>query len=1444
MRAVRFSIALLILVGASPATAQPNFLNFESGQVRPLTLSPDGTTLFAVNTPDNHLEIFDVSAAGISHRTSVAVGLEPVTVAARNDAEVWVVNHLSDSVSVVDVSSTPPRVVRTLLVGDEPRDCVFAGTGGNRAFITTAHMGQHRNDPSIASVPGAGDPQLTTPGIDRADVWVFDATAPGSAFGGEPIEIVTFFTDTPRALAVSNDGNTVYVAGFHTGNRTTTVSEGVVCNGFASAGPCSGDGITSPGGLSGGQLPGGNPGPSTDHLGVLAPEVGLIVQYDPATGVWKDELGRNWNNGVRFNLPDEDVFALDANTLNQIAVHVGVGTTLFNMVVHQQTGDLLVTNTEARNVTRFEGPGSFAGSTVQGHLAESHVTIIDNPNVTDPTGANVKPRHLNSHLDYSVLAGDPGFDPTARLHSLAIPTAAEIDSSGNLYVAAFGSSTIGVIDITALENGTFDPTVASADYLPVSGGGPSGLALDPNHDRLYVLTRFDNSISVFDLTSRAEIDHQPIHNPEPAVVRDGRPFLYDAKHTSANGEASCAGCHIYGDLDQLAWDLGNPDDEVTSNPMSIKLEAAALFFGSSLNGGAEVDEFHPMKGPMTTQTLKGLANGGPMHWRGDRSNGVFGIGTGEELSFDNFIVAFSGLLGRATILPAAEMNKFTDFALTMILPPNPVRALDNSLTPDQQAGLDFYAGSRRSDGFPVLANLGFTCEGCHTLDPSQGFFGTNGDASFENEEQIIKIAHLRNLYKKIGMHGMPAVDFFNGGNNGHKGDQIRGFGFLHDGSVDTIFRFFQATVFNDNNGVGFDGPAGGDVKRRQMEQFMLAFDSDLAPIVGQQVTLDPTNSAVAGPRIDLLMQRANTSFVSKEVGGTVTECDLVVKGTIAGEARGAFYDGTNFVMDRAADPPMTDAALRALATTPGQELTYTCAPPGLGQRMALDRDQDGVLDGDDNCAAVSNPGQSDGNGNGIGDACDTAGAVCGDGFVNGTEACDDGTNDGGEGECLPGCGGFQSCGDGSAEGTEVCDDGTNDGGEGQCLPGCLAVQLCGDATVEGTEACDDGTNDGGEGQCLPFCLGVQSCGDGSAEGTEICDDGVNDGGPGECLPGCGGFQSCGDGDVEGTEVCDDGTNDGGEGECLPGCGGFQSCGDGDVEGTEVCDDGVNDGGEAECLSGCGGLQSCGDATTEGTEVCDDGVNDGGESECVPGCGAIQTCGDASTDGTETCDDGVNDGGEGECVPGCGAIQTCGDGIANGSEACDGADDAACPGSCNASCTCGACPTQPTSCLDAGKHSLLIRNSVLDVRDSLKWKWTKGSPFDHSDTGLLDVSHPLTVCVYDSIGGVDFLATALEIAPGTKWTSQAPKGFKYKDPARLSGGVLRAQLRAGPIGKTKAFLVASGGNLLLPAPAGATFFEQSPRVTVQLRNDETGTCWGSEFTTNTKNRPDLFKAKTP
>jgi DNA-binding beta-propeller fold protein YncE len=434
---------LAALFAAGLASAQTDFVAFESGAVRPLALSPGGSRLFAVNTPDNRLEVFDVGGGSLVKLVSVPVGMEPVAVAARTDSEVWVVNHLSDSVSIVDLAATPPRVSRTLLVGDEPRDILFAGTGGNRAFITTAHRGQHRTHSSISGVTGAGDPRLTTEDIGRADVWVFDATSLGSTIGGTPLRILSFFADTPRALARSADGNTVFVAAFHSGNRTTSILEAVVCDGF----------LTSGGSDCLAGAPGGVAGPSDNAFGAAAPETGILVKFDGTN--WLDSIGRNWNSTVSFSLPDRDVFAVNANTFAAGNVFTGVGTVLFNMVVNPVSGRLYVTNTELPNHVRFEGPGVYGGSTVHGHLSESRVTVID-PAVPSA----VDPQHLNRHIDYDDLHTDAGANHAAidaqAQHSLATPLQPIVSSDGSkLYVAAFGSARIGVFDTADIEDADF-----------------------------------------------------------------------------------------------------------------------------------------------------------------------------------------------------------------------------------------------------------------------------------------------------------------------------------------------------------------------------------------------------------------------------------------------------------------------------------------------------------------------------------------------------------------------------------------------------------------------------------------------------------------------------------------------------------------------------------------------------------------------------------------------------------------------------------------------------------------------------------------------------------------------------------------------------------------------------------------------------------------------------
>ncbi len=568
-----------VAVTRLPPSANP-FTTFESLQVRPLALSPSGKYLFAANTPDNRLEIFRVRDRRLIAVGSVGVGLEPVAVAARSDDEVWVVNHLSDSVSVVKLDGAGvATVARTILVGDEPRDIVFAGDHKRRAFITSAHRGQNTGD--------AYD--LQTPGLGRADVWVFDANNPDVR-----LTKIALFADTPRALAASADGRTVYAAAFLSGNQTTSVSEYAVAT----------------------MYPAGMPGPRTITVGgkvIPQPPTGLIVKF--VGGHWVDAYGTIFDPFVKIKLPDLDVFAIDAMANPPVASASGafahVGTTLFNMAVNPKTGRVYVTNTDAHNDVRFEGHNA-GFSSVRGNIADSRITVVD------PATGAVTPRDLNPHIDRSQDG-----DPAEKALSVAFPQDVVVSRDGaTLYTVAQGSSKLAIYRTADIEDGAITPR--KADQVVLSGGGPTGVAVDDDGRRAYVLTRFDNSIAVVDLRSRTEVDKVAMFNPEPAHVVTGRKYLYDATLTSQHGDTACASCHIGGDNDGLAWDLGNPgglplaittlgDVQTIAPALIIQLlpRFAPIFLANM-----------PVKGPMTTQSLRGMDNHGAMHWRGDRNGAV------------------------------------------------------------------------------------------------------------------------------------------------------------------------------------------------------------------------------------------------------------------------------------------------------------------------------------------------------------------------------------------------------------------------------------------------------------------------------------------------------------------------------------------------------------------------------------------------------------------------------------------------------------------------------------------------------------------------------------------------------------------------------------------------------------------------------------------------------
>lgn len=820
------------------------FTNFETEPVSPLALSPDGRYLYALNTADDRLEIFDTQGEALTSLGETTVGLRPLALAL-HDNEAWVVNHLSDSVSVVDIAEpTRPRVVRTLQVGDEPRGIVVAGPKHDRVFIATARRGDS-----------------FTPGIGRAQLWIFDARQPN-----KPPKLLTLFGTKPRALAASTDGRYVYAAVFHSGNGTTTVSgEEAVRLGRASQ-------------LSLKKVP---------YFGV--PKQGPIVKR--IAGVWRDYQSRDWSPVVPFELPDYDVFIIDAalETPKVVESISKVGTVLFNMSVRPDSGEIWVSNTEALNFIPYE-------PRLQGKFAENRITRIYP--VTGGGHHQAQAVDLNPQIDHSITSSTP----SERERSLAQPLDLVFEADGSkVYVAAFGSSKIGVLDGAG----------RVVDRIAV-GLGPAGLALDSQRRRLYVLNHLDATVSIVDLRKRQAIATIPLrHDPTPAMVKQGRPFLYDATLTSRHGDLSCATCHVFGDFDGLAWDLGDPGGQTTDYPNLLR----------NTDPMAEpCQALHPLKGPMTTQSLRGLADTAPYHWRGDSFGKAYDPGK-DVPSFTDFNISYVNLLGRAEKIPYAAMEAFARFVLTIRYPPNPNQRLDRSFEPDQKAGFDFFTG-------PFLSGAGLqNCESCHNLP-----LGTNRLVNFENIQvgRDMKTAHLRNIYQKVGRFNVP-------------GPQVSGFGLLHDGTFDTVTDFLRLDTFVFPG----DTEEEKDKTRRLLQSYLTAFDTGMAPAVGRQLTVSGKLSGEERQLIDVLMIRAAAG-----------DCELTARGWEGSALRGWLQRKGVFYGDRSGETPLSLENLLSRYRRGSEPVTFTCVPPGDGMRSALDRDLDHRLDGDE-LLAGSGPADAD-----------------------------------------------------------------------------------------------------------------------------------------------------------------------------------------------------------------------------------------------------------------------------------------------------------------------------------------------------------------------------------------------------------------------------------------------------------------------------------------------------
>ncbi|MEM9532703.1 MAG: hypothetical protein AAGA23_17425 [Pseudomonadota bacterium] len=881
-------LALNLALAGGMAQGQAEYVNWENAPVRALDLSPDGRLLAVAHTADARVQLFDVTAGLPVYAGSLLTGLDPVAVRFRSNAELWVVNHLSDSVSIIDV---PRRQIRlTLATLDEPYDVVFSA--GGRAFVTASQVNR---------------------------IQVFNLSSLGTA----PQEIMILGED-PRALAVSPDGSTVYAAIFESGNGTTLVAGGTANGNFPpnaaqdGAGPYAG--INPPPNSGTSFEPALNPA-----LGE-APAVGQIVRRT-SSGRWVDDNAGDWTDLVsgpqasrsgRFpgwDLPDRDLAVIDAASLS-VTYRQRITNMVMAVEVNPATGEALVVGTDATNEVRFE-------PNLNGRFLRVQSALV--------SGSGATVRDLNPHLDYATST----VSQSERDRSIGDPRSLVFTPDGSTaYVAGMGSNNVVVLNGDGSRR-------ASAAPIEV-GEGPNGIVLSADGARLFVWNHFEASLSTVDLEQGREIQRQDLHNPLPAAIQNGRPFFYDTHATSGLGHASCASCHVDGRTDRLAWDLGDPSGENKSfnqNCMSFAV-------------GLPCSSFHPLKGPMTTQTLQDIIGKEPLHWRGDRDG------------LEEFNPAFVGLMGDDTSLTEGQMQQFEDFLATITFPPNPFRGSNNLL--GTQVSLDGHVTSGRfgAAGRPLgvgnavrgrdlflntlLVDLPgipgqTTCGSCHTVptglgsngrlfDPIAGNRlggtdipdGPNGENHFHVTGAgtlsggTFKIPQLRNMHEKTGFSLSTA-------------ESSAGFGYLHDGAVDTLSEFVSLEEFVPESDqdvadvvaflLSFSGSAIGTVNAGHEGEIALSQDTHAA--IGQQATLTGAVTAQTNTLLDL--------------------ADAGVVGLVA--HRGAdqwLYDDGGFESDQGGRTGRAALLGTASGSAP---LTLTAVPIQSANRLALDRDRDGVRNG-------------------------------------------------------------------------------------------------------------------------------------------------------------------------------------------------------------------------------------------------------------------------------------------------------------------------------------------------------------------------------------------------------------------------------------------------------------------------------------------------------------------
>ena len=275
------------------ASQSENFLGqFEPTQIgHPSFVSPHASPIavnnnlvFVANTPSDTVDVIDSQTRDVIAR--VDVGVDPVSIASRPDGkEVWVSNHISDSVSVIDTDESNPTFLHVIATVQE-------FDTGRKATNFDEPMGIAFASNEKAYVALSSDNQIAV--IDVAS--------------REVTKRLTITAQDPREIVV-RDGK-LYVIPFESNNQT--------------------------------QLSGGA---AEDIDGDL---VTFDIFEHSIRNNSKLSLGHVIDVIKHPDMPDRDLYVFDTKTDELIETVDTLGTLLYGMTVDSQ-GRVFIAQTDARN---------------------------------------------------------------------------------------------------------------------------------------------------------------------------------------------------------------------------------------------------------------------------------------------------------------------------------------------------------------------------------------------------------------------------------------------------------------------------------------------------------------------------------------------------------------------------------------------------------------------------------------------------------------------------------------------------------------------------------------------------------------------------------------------------------------------------------------------------------------------------------------------------------------------------------------------------------------------------------------------------------------------------------------------------------------------------------------------------------------------------------------